>query len=192
MVSNRSRDENIFAKQRSLKICEEVGFDPVGSKLEASIITGLQNPDVIDVGTNLPPPGYENSLVASLMAKASAESLLVNPQTVHAQAGSDSFVEGWHKLVSKLFPATGFAFALVIGLAIAQFFVQRPDSSKIAKSDLWAKAVEKANHEDVSRWMASVSDLGSGIMGTNSDLEILSSELSEEQMQLLIEKNGGS
>ncbi len=176
--------ESDYAWQRAKELCEEVKISGSDAKISTALLYKMHlDPKVVSRAE--PPPGYEDRLVAALMAKAEASSFVIA-----APKEDDEAVRPWFRIASRLIPVSVFSFVLVLGFALFQFFVKAPVPTQ--EGDLWAKAVENASEVEVSRWLASVSDGGSQLLTTSSDLAVLSGELTEIELERALKEEGGS
>lgn len=192
MTSKKDDNENDYAWRRANELCEEVGLNGEDAKISKTLLARLHR-DPTAAARFDAPPGYEDRLVAALMAKAQNEvSAAVVPAAPELPSLGGRSFRAWERMAAKLIPATGFAFALVIGLAVVQHMVKSSASQKPANDGLWAKAVEDASVRDVSRWVASVADVGTSAFETSLDLELLSAELSEAQLEQVLKNDSGS
>jgi hypothetical protein len=185
MKFKKTDDETIYAWRRAKELCEEVELDKKESETTTLLLAKIHlDPKVQSL--NAPPPGYEDRLVASLMAKAEAANVVMPSGGLYGEDGAE---KKWFRLASKLIPASVFSFVVVLAFAVFQF-MNTPANSLDAKADLWAVAVEDASRVEVSRWLASVSDGASLLMST--DLSVLGSELSEVQLEQALKEGGGT
>ncbi|HVJ65320.1 MAG TPA: hypothetical protein VM901_08700 [Bdellovibrionota bacterium] len=176
-----------YAWRRAQELCDEVDLKGADAEFSHAVLVRLHRDSKANSRAE-PPPGYEDRLVASLMAKADAAHL--GKRVVGIPTARETSAAAWFRLASRLIPATAFSFVLVVGVALFQYFKPAAIPSD-AKADLWAQAVEDASKREVSRWLASVSDGGAQLF-LGSDLSVLSAEMSEVQIERMLKDNGGS
>lgn len=188
MKSNEKKNSD-YAWAKAQSLCSEVNLEGEDAKLPTAILAKMyQDPRATSQIDAV--PGYEDRLVAALMAKAQKE--MIPQENTSPRRDEHAVLTAWIRMTSKLIPATVFAFILVIGLAVVRYTVTSPQGKLPEKEDLWAKAVENAPHGEVSRWMAAVSDQGTQTWDTSSDIELLGSTLNEVQLERVLKEEGGS